>query len=156
MITTLYTIGHSNHPLGHFLWLLRTHGIETLCDVRTTPYSRFHPQYNRQGLQRAVEAEGVAYLFLGQALGGKPKASGYPEEMEARFAVIAGTAEFRDGMARLLDEARRRRTAILCAEREPARCHRALLVCAHLPADVTACHILADGSLGAQADLANR
>jgi uncharacterized protein (DUF488 family) len=154
METTLFTVGHSNHPLGHFLALLRLHQIEALCDVRTTPYSRHHPQFNQRTLRGAVENEGMVYLYLGQSLGGKPKEPGYPADPRARFAMIAATQEFRAGMARLLDEARTRRTAILCAERDPAVCHRSLLVCAHLPADVSVRHILADGSLRAPDELA--
>jgi uncharacterized protein (DUF488 family) len=146
MNTPLFTIGHSNHPLGYFLGLLHRYGIEMLCDVRTTPYSRHHPQFNQRMLREALVAEGMVYLYLGQSLGGKPKAPGYPADPGARFAMIAAMPEFQDGMACLLAEARRRRTAILCAERDPAACHRSLLICAHLPADVAVCHILADGS----------
>ncbi len=148
MQTTLFTVGHSNHPLGYFLGLMRLHDIETLCDVRTTPYSRHHPQFNRRALRAALEGEGIVYLYLGQSLGGKPMQPGYPADPGVRFAVIAATPEFRAGMARLLEEVRARRTAILCAERNPAACHRSLLVCAHLPKDVSVRHILADGSLG--------
>ena len=156
MGTTLFTIGHSNHPLGHFLTLLRSHAIETLCDVRTPPWSRHHPQFNQRALRAAVEREGIVYLYLGRALGGKPKERGYPIDASARFAVIAATPEFRAGLARLLVEVRTRRTAILCAERDPAVCHRSLLVCAHVPADVTVHHILGDGSLSAPDALASR
>jgi uncharacterized protein (DUF488 family) len=151
---TLFTIGHSNHPLGYFLALLHRHDIETLCDVRTTPYSRHHPQFNHRMLRAALENEGIGYLYLGQSLGGKPKEPGYAADPRVRFAVIAATPEFRAGMARLLEETRVRRTAILCAERDPAVCHRSLLVCAHLPADVSVRHILADGSLRTPEELA--
>jgi uncharacterized protein (DUF488 family) len=147
METTLFTVGHSNHPLGHFLALLRLHEIETLCDVRTMPYSRHHPQFNQRTLREALEKERMVYLYLGQSLGGKPKEPGYPADPRARFAIIAATWEFRAGMERLLDEARTRRTALLCAERDPTVCHRWLLICAHLPADISVRHILADGSL---------
>jgi uncharacterized protein (DUF488 family) len=151
---TLFTIGHSNHPLGYFLALLHRHDIETLCDVRTTPYSRHHPQFNHRMLRAALENEGIGYLYLGQSLGGKPKEPGYAADPRVRFAVIAATPEFRAGMARLLEETRVHRTAILCAERDPAVCHRSLLVCAHLPADVSVRHILADGSLRTPDELA--
>jgi uncharacterized protein (DUF488 family) len=147
MTHPLYTIGHSNHPIGYFLALLAAHRIALVCDVRTVPYSRFHPQYNRRYLAAALEGAEIAYLYLGAALGGKPKGAGSPEEASLRFAAIAETEEFRAGMRRLGDEARLRRTAILCAERDPARCHRTLLICPHLPADLPVRHILADGSV---------
>jgi uncharacterized protein (DUF488 family) len=146
-MSTLYTIGHSNHPLGHFLALLRAHEIALLCDVRTTPFSRFHPQYNQPTLRRALAEADIAYLYLGASLGGKPKDPGLPAEAAARFALIAETAAFRAGMARLVAEAEARRTAIMCAERDPADCHRSLLICPHVPAALTIRHILADGTL---------
>jgi len=147
MTIPLYTIGHSNHPIGYFLALLKAHGIVLLCDVRTTPFSRFHPQYNQSALRKALEGAEVGYLYLGKSLGGKPKDPGLPAEGAARFALLAGTEAFRAGMAQLLTEAGARRTAIMCAERDPASCHRTLLICPHIPAEFAVRHILADGSL---------
>ncbi len=143
----LYTIGHSNHPIGHFLALLQAHAIVLVCDVRTTPYSRFHPQYNQSALRAALGATAIDYCYLGKSLGGKPKEPGLPAEPRARFAMIAETEEFRAGMAQLLAEARTRRTAIMCAERDPADCHRALLITPHVPEEFAVYHILADGGL---------
>ncbi len=147
MTTRLYTIGHSNHPIGFFLALLQAHAIELLCDVRTTPYSRHHPQFNQSALRAALKGAAIDYLYLGKSLGGKPKDPGLPTESSSRFAMIAATEAFRAGMARLLAEARTRRTAVMCAERDPADCHRTLLICPHLPEVFAIQHILADGSL---------
>ncbi len=61
----LYTIGHSNHPIDRFLGLLQQHGIQLLADVRSPPFSRFNPQFNRQKLQQSLAAAGIDYLFLG-------------------------------------------------------------------------------------------
>lgn len=147
MAHELFTIGHSNHPLSRFLELLALHEIQLVCDVRSTPYSRFNPQFNREPLGAALEARGIGYLYLGESLGGKPRESGYPADAAARFALIAAGMRFREGLDRLLRESRARRTAIMCAEKDPARCHRGLLICPNLPQDVTVRHILADGSL---------
>jgi uncharacterized protein (DUF488 family) len=149
MMHELFSIGHSNHPLPRFLALLARHGIELLCDVRSTPYSRFNPQFNREPLQAALEAGGVGYLCLGESLGGKPREPGYPAGDAARFAVIAASDRFRAGMDRLVEESRARRTAVMCAEKDPARCHRGHLICPNLPDGVAVRHILADGSLTA-------
>ena len=147
MTHELFTIGHSNHPLQHFVELLLRHGIQLVCDVRSTPYSRFNPQFNRELLHAALEARGIAYLYLGDLLGGKPREPGYPADDAARFALIATGDRFRAGLERLLRESRAHRTAVMCAEKDPARCHRGLLICPNLPAEVTVRHILADGSL---------
>ncbi|HEX7513810.1 MAG TPA: DUF488 domain-containing protein [Candidatus Methylomirabilis sp.] len=154
MTHTLFTIGHSNHSIGRFVELLRLHAIEIVCDVRSTPYSRFNPQFNRELLATALEAQGIAYLFLGNELGGKPRDGDYPADDGARFALMAKSERFRSGLERLLKEARGRRTAVMCAEKDPGQCHRGLLICPNLPAGVAIHHILADGSAKDQAELA--
>ena len=154
MTHTLFTIGHSNHSIGRFVELLRLHAIEIVCDVRSTPYSRFNPQFNRESLTAALEARGVAYLFLGNELGGKPRDGDYPADDGARFALIAKSERFRTGLEHLLEEARIRRTVIMCAEKNPGQCHRGLLICPNLPAGVAIHHILADGSAKEHAELA--
>ena len=71
--TRVLTVGHSNHPLETFVSLLRQHGVTTLADVRSAPYSRFNPHFNRKSLDAALQAHGIAYRFMGQALGGRPR-----------------------------------------------------------------------------------
>jgi len=143
----LFTIGHSNHPTGKFVELLRTHAIELVCDVRSTPYSRFNRQFNRETLQVELKTCGIGYLFLGKELGGKPTDPGFPTDGRARFAMIAKSERFRAGLERLLEEAKRCRTVIMCAEKDPAQCHRTHLICRHIPQGITIHHILADGSI---------
>jgi len=147
MTHELFTIGHSNHPHQRFVELLVRHGIQLVCDVRSTPYSRFNPQFNREPLQGALGACGIVYLYLGDSLGGKPREPGFPADDAARFALIAKGERFRVGLERLLRESRAHRTAVMCAEKDPGRCHRGLLICPNLPAEVIVRHILADGSL---------
>lgn len=149
----LFTLGHSNHSIGRFIELLRTHAVELVCDVRSIPYSRFNPQFNRETLQAEIKKHGMGYVFLGRELGGKPRDPGFPADDSARFVVIGKSAGFRAGLDRLLSEAKRRRTAILCAEKDPAQCHRTHLICPHIPQEVLIHHILADGSLLDHSDL---
>ena len=61
----LYTIGHSNHEIDHFLQLLKMHAITAVADVRSSPYSKFNPQFNREVLQKALKENGISYVFLG-------------------------------------------------------------------------------------------
>lgn len=65
----VYSIGHSTHSLEHFLSLLRTHGITAICDVRSKPYSRLNPQYNREVLKNVLQESGIAYVFFGRGIG---------------------------------------------------------------------------------------
>lgn len=149
----LFTVGHSNHPIGKFIELLRIHAIELICDVRSTPYSRFNPQFNRETLLAELKKHGIGYVFLGRELGGKPRDPGFPADDKTRFAMIGKSESFRAGLERLLREAKRCRAAILCAEKDPAHCHRTHLICRHIPQGVPIHHILADGSILNHSDL---
>jgi uncharacterized protein (DUF488 family) len=145
----IYTVGHSNHPIERFLDLLTQHDIAALADVRSTPYSRFNPQFNRETLAESLRAAGIAYVFLGAELGGKRPGVSHAE--------IAATDTFRHGLDRLREGTTRYRVAFMCAEREPLDCHRTLLVARHLRApDLAIRHILADGSIEAQDDVERR
>jgi uncharacterized protein (DUF488 family) len=111
--------------------------------VRSTPYSRFNPQFNRETLAESLRQTGIAYVFLGAELGGKRPGVSHAE--------IAATDAFRHGLDRLREGTTRYRVAFMCAEREPLDCHRTLLVARHLRAsDLAIRHILADGSLEEQ------
>jgi uncharacterized protein (DUF488 family) len=145
----IYTIGHSKHPIERFIALLRQHGIDALADVRSTPYSRFNPQFNKEKLQAALAVAGIRYVFLGEELGARSKdPSCYDEEGRVSYAKLAQTALFRSGIERLLTGMQQHRIAIMCAEREPLECHRTILVSRELEnAGVPVTHILQDGSL---------
>ena len=142
------TIGHSNHGPEAFVALLRAQGVTLVADVRSAPYSRFNPHFNRKALDAALNERGIAYLFLGRALGGRPEDRACYEEGRVRYDRVARTPLFREGIERVVAEARRERVALMCAEKEPLACHRTVLVGRSLAAEgVAVAHILADGSL---------
>jgi uncharacterized protein (DUF488 family) len=125
----IWTVGHSNHPLDTLLDLLRTEQIEVLVDVRSAPYSRYAPHFNREALGPALEEAGLRYLYLGDALGGRPsRAEHYDAEGHALYSAMAEQPDFREAIARLLRGARSHRIALICAEADPTDCHRRLLV----------------------------
>jgi uncharacterized protein (DUF488 family) len=148
MPATLYSIGHSNHPWPRFLGLLEQHAVEIVADVRSVPYSRRYPQFNREVLARQLETAGLRYAFLGDLLGGRPQGDGIPS--------FAGPA-WEQGLDQLVALAAEGPTAFLCAEGDPARCHRGEFVTpALLARGVSVRHILPDGRLlqaGRQLDL---
>lgn len=154
----LLTVGHSNHPLEGLLALLHQHSATVVADVRSVPYSQRHPQFNRRALEGAFEERDMHYLFLGDELGARTKDPAcYDEEGRVRFCRLAEAALFRRGIARVVDRARRSRVALLCAERDPAHCHRAILVApALLKRGVSVAHILGDGNLESQEALLDR
>ena len=146
---TVFTIGHSNHPLDGFLALLGAHRISAVADVRSAPRSRFNPQFDREALAAALEARGVRYVFLGRELGGRPADPAcYDEDGRVVYERVAETPGFKSGIARVVDGAARHRIALMCAEKEPLDCHRTTLVARALAAlGVEVAHILADGGL---------
>jgi len=143
----VFTVGHSSHTFEALLAMLQRHGVTAVADVRSAPYSRHGPQFNKAALEQGLRARGVAYVFLGRELGGKPRdaSSGGGR---VRFADLARTARFRDGLERVIEGARVHRIALLCAEKEPLDCHRTLRVARALAGrGVAVAHILADGRL---------
>ena len=155
--TLVLTVGHSNHPLEKFVSLLKQHDVATLADVRSAPYSRFNPQFNRRALNSALQSHGIAYRFMGHALGGRPEDRSCYEEGRVRYDRLARTSLYREGIDRVVAAARDERIALMCAEREPLDCHRTLLVGRSLAErGVAVTHILADGALEPHADTMDR
>jgi len=145
----LYTVGHSNHPIERFVGLLQPHGITAVADVRSTPYSRFNPQFRREKLQAALAEVGIQYVFLGQELGARSQDPAcYDAEGRVSYAKLARTQLFRKGVERLIAGMAEQRISLMCAEREPLECHRTILVARELVREgVAVTHILGDGSL---------
>lgn len=154
---TIFTIGHSTHSYEGFLGLLRRAGVTAIADVRTSPYSRHFPQFNKDTLKGALQRDGIAYSFLGKELGGRPTASEYYCDGIADYERMAQSPEFAQGLQRVLDGARKYRIALMCSEHDPMDCHRCLLVSRAL-ADrgTTVKHILANGSIVDQDEIERR
>jgi uncharacterized protein (DUF488 family) len=152
----LWTVGHSNHPPGTFLDLLRQHEIEVLVDVRSSPYSGYCPHFNIEQLKPAVKAAGMQYLYLGHQLGGRAEgAEFYDEEGYVLYDKVAVTSVFNEGIERLLNGLRDYRIAILCGEEDPAGCHRRLLIGRVLAKrGVMIMHLRGDGRAQSEAELA--
>jgi uncharacterized protein (DUF488 family) len=129
---TIFTIGHSTHPLEEFVAMLKAHDIARLVDVRTIPKSRRMPHFNSESLASELNARKIDYAHL-KALGGlrHPKKdslnTGWRNDSFRGYADYMATAEFQQGIERLLKLARAKRTAIMCAEAVPWRCHRSLI-----------------------------
>jgi uncharacterized protein (DUF488 family) len=144
----IYTIGHSNHPGQDFLKLLHAHDIEVVADLRSRPYSRYVPHFNRDALKNLLEEGDIRYLYLGKELGGKPQDPDRPLADEVVWDYLRSRPQFREGLARLLEEVRQATVCLLCAEADPARCHRGQLLAPELEAQgVEVRHILADGTI---------
>ncbi len=157
--THLYTIGHSNLAIDPFIRLLQQHAIATVVDVRTSPYSRYNPQFNRESLTQSLAGHDIAYAYEGDALGGRPsdascyKHGALPEPdgdylHEVDYRTVMTRAWFTKGIERLLAHAAAGPTAILCSEAKPEECHRHHLIAVHLletQPESEVLHILSSG-----------
>ena len=119
-----------------------------MADVRSAPYSRFCPQFNRDVLTATLKASNIRYSYLGRELGGRSDDPACYQGGQIQYDLVARTSVFREGLARVVGGAESYRIALMCAEKEPLDCHRTLLVAPELVAvGVAVVHILAGGEL---------
>jgi uncharacterized protein (DUF488 family) len=148
---TIFTVGHSTLPAEKFVALLRAYSVERVVDVRTMPRSRRNPQFNSEALRDSLASEGIEYEHL-PALGGlrKPRAdspnTGWRNESFRGYADYMQTPPFARGLERLLELARDKSTAIMCAEAVPWRCHRSLVADALVARGLPVVEILSETS----------
>jgi uncharacterized protein (DUF488 family) len=157
MTRAVFTIGHSTHPSDRFIALLRQHGVTALGDVRSTPFSRFNPHFNRGRLQEWLPAAGIAYVYLGKELGARSEDPACYENGKVQYDRLASTELFRTGLERVREGSKKFTLALMCAEKEPLECHRTILVARHVEAiGFEVQHILADGTLESHQDTMSR
>ena len=146
--TTIYTVGHSNHSIERFLDILQAADVTAIADVRSQPFSRYNPQFNRGSLKEALRARGIAYVFVGKELGARSEDQSCYERGQVQYGRLAKTALFKAGLDRLIARAHKYRIALMCAEKEPLDCHRTFLVGKALKdCGVNVAHILANGDI---------
>jgi uncharacterized protein (DUF488 family) len=128
-MSTFFTLGHSNHSIETWLALAHLHAIEVIVDTRSSPYSKYVPQFDKELIQRAIEEAGIRYLFLGAELGGRPANPAYYDDSgRVVYGRLREDARFKAAIARLETGFERFRVALLCGEEDPAHCHRRLLI----------------------------
>jgi uncharacterized protein (DUF488 family) len=144
----VYTIGHSTHPIETFVELLKKHDISAVSDVRSRPYSRMNPQFNREELKGALKSAHIKYVFLGKELGARSEDKSCYRNGQVQYDLLAKTDLFKRGIERVIEGARQYRIALMCAEKEPLDCHRTILVARALfDLGVEVKHILGNGQI---------
>ena len=157
MSALVFTVGHSTHSTQKLLGLLRRNGITAIADVRSQPYSRMNPQFNRDPLKDALKAVGISYVFLGRELGARTDDLNCYVDGKVQYDRLAKTDVFQHGLTRVVNGTSRYRIALHCAEKDPLTCHRAILVVRHLVArGLRAAHIHEDGRLEQHDDALDR
>ncbi len=153
----LFTIGYCNLGIDAFIELLLRHRITALVDVRSYPYSRYLPAFNQATLKSSLSNAKISYVFLGHELGARPGDPTCYIDGKALYENIAATKSFSQGIQRILKGLEKHTVALMCAEKDPITCHRAVLICQYLREfglDIN--HILQNGNVETHKQLEDR
>ena len=155
--TRIYTIGHSNHEIENFTKLLQALKINMIVDVRSAPFSKMYPHFNRDTLETLLMDKKIGYLFLGDLIGGRSRNREDYENGQVVYARLAAKDEYKATIKRVLEGSAKFEISLMCSEKEPLDCHRTLLVSQSL-SDLGAqiVHIHADGKIESQEDVLKR
>jgi uncharacterized protein (DUF488 family) len=153
----LFTIGYSGHSANSFVDLVVNNEIDVVCDVRSTPFSAYKPDFSRAPFKAHLNKAGVKYKFLGDLLGARPSDRTCYVSGQATYDRISKSSFFQEGLSRIKTGTRSLNLALVCSERDPIECHRAILVCRNLPEmhDYIT-HIHTDGRSESQPELDTR
>jgi uncharacterized protein (DUF488 family) len=151
----IFTIGYGHREIETLLADLHTHNIQFLIDVRSQPYSRYKPDFNRKELEQHLDAAGIRYLFMGDTLGGRPNDPACYTNGKVDYDKVARKDFYRRGIDRLQEAFRQQqRLALMCSEGKPEQCHRARLIGRTLAdLSIPVAHIDHDGRLITQQDV---
>jgi len=127
-LPTIYTIGHSNREANELIQILRHYKTQLVADVRSEPYSKYCPQFNKETIKQALANSGIGYIFLGKELGARPEDQNCYINGSVSFEKLRISDTFKQAISRLLDEAAKKSIVLMCAEKDPINCHRAILI----------------------------
>ena len=154
----LFTIGYGARSLAELIAGLKANGIEFVLDVRSSPYSKFKPEFSKEVLQLNLERARIRYLFMGDTLGGQPKDPACLTDGKVDYDKVRAQPFFQEGIARLRKAFEQQRpVALMCSEGRPEQCHRSKLIGEALAATgIPICHIDEDGKLLTQTQVIDR
>ena len=152
----IYTIGHSQHSIQHFIGLLKRHSINHVVDVRSVPYSRYAPQHNKESIEKFLNQSDIKYIFMGEALGARQSDRVlYGKEGYLDFSLVAKSEKFTLAINKLiLGMDKGHKIALMCAEKEPTDCHRTILISNEFyNRGIIVKHIYEDGTIKTQKEI---
>ncbi len=154
-MNTIYTIGHSQHQLEHFLDMLKKNNVNYVIDVRSTPYSKFAQDYDRENIKKYLEDNEIHYTYMGKHFGARQEnQSLYTSEGYLDFSKVEESKFFQDAIQNVMKGMETNRIALMCTEKQPIDCHRAILVGnAFFNKGCNVEHILPDGSVQTHGEL---
>lgn len=155
-----YTIGHSVHSTNEFIELLKQHNIKYIVDVRSTPYSQYTPQFNRELLKDTLANSEIGYIYMGDVLGARYNNPDlfFKHQNTVNFQEVSKLPSFKKGIERVIDGLRKGYIlALMCAEKDPFDCHRFVLVSRELTkSGICVLHIMENGELQSTKNLEKR
>ena len=157
-MNTIYTIGHSTHKTDYFIKLLKKYDINLVLDVRSSPYSKYAPQFNRELIEEKLENNGVNYNFVGSTFGARQKDLNlYSEDGILDFCKVKESEKFKFCVNKVIDNVNCANIVLMCSEKEPVDCHRSILISeVFSKRNINIKHILANGEIETQTHLENR
>ncbi|KZX11132.1 DUF488 domain-containing protein [Methanobrevibacter curvatus] len=157
-MNTIYTIGHSVYEIDYFINLLNKYEINLVLDVRSIPYSKHTPQFNRELIKKSLENKGIRYEFFGDVFGARQKDHAlFNEEGILDFVKFKELDSFKEALNKVIENINLLNIVIMCSEKEPLDCHRSILISkAFSNHGVEVYHILDNGELESHKSLENR
>jgi uncharacterized protein (DUF488 family) len=152
----LFTIGHSTRTPEEFVELLTANEITAIADVRSQPYSRHMPHFNRESLQTLLKECGITYVFLGEELGARRNESCCYVDGQAKYDLIARTPAFQSGLNRIRMGMKLFSIALMCAEKDPITCHRTILVARALRFECEIRHVVSSNYVESHSEAEQR
>jgi len=154
---TIYTIGYAPHTLETFVETLKVHQVSAVVDVRSSPYSQYKSEFNRETLKDYLKANQIAYVFLGDYCGARVKDPSCYVNGKVDYRLVAENQKFKEGLDRIKKGMENFSIALMCAEKDPITCHRTILICRNLlSSEIKIKHILSDASVEEHKDSENR
>ena len=146
MSKNIFTIGYSSFSLEAFIETLKKYKISAVADVRSTPYSQFKPEFNRESLKEELSKNNIAYVFLGEECGARVNDPNCYINGKVDYDLVAKSQKFKVGIERIKRGMEKYNIVLMCAEKDPITCHRTILICRNLHyASIQINHILSDG-----------
>jgi uncharacterized protein (DUF488 family) len=157
MENIIYTIGYSTFSIDEFIGTIKSYDITAVADVRSSPYSKFKPEFNKKDFQKELFEHNIAYVFLGSELGARVDMPECYVNNKVDFKLVAQHNIFHSGINRVRTGMEKFSIALMCAEKDPITCHRTILICRELRAlNIKIFHILENGKIEKHSDAEKR
>ncbi len=154
---TIYTIGYVPHTLDTFVNTLKMYQVSAVVDVRSSPYSQFKPEFNKETLKDFLKAKKIAYVFLGDNCGARVEDLSCYVNGKVDYKLVAEKQKFKEGLKRIKKGMENFLIALMCAEKDPVTCHRTILICRNLISpEIKIKHILSNGKIEEHKDSEQR